>query len=216
MRRMVFLMAAAMIAAPAFAKSSFAGHYRLRDGPDVVAELILKDDGRFEYRLAAGALDEQSAGRWVEQNGKVTLHTEPKPKPPVFSYLPRNIAGDEPFRLLVTWPNGRGIAGVDFLIGFDSGNDVSGYTQEYGWTPPDDDRRVPRWVELTEPIHRVKSPRFKLSPGGRPVTFVLTPNDMGTVDLDGAMIERGGKDGADIVLHRREGDMKFVRVTRSR
>ncbi|MES2288321.1 MAG: hypothetical protein V4530_01180 [Pseudomonadota bacterium] len=217
--RIVACLAALLTAAPAVAKSPFAGHYRFKDGPDVVAELILKEDGRFEYGLAAGALDEQSAGRWVEADGKVTLHTEPKPKPPVFSAGAQAKTAEAPFKLLVTWPNGRGVAGVDFKLGFDSGEPLMDYTQDYGWTQPADDKRVPRWIELTEPIHRISSPRFRIDmTKGNAVTYVLTPNDLGVVDFDGAVIERVEKpaaDDPDILLHRREGVMKFMKLDRA-
>lgn len=217
--RIMMCAAALLAAAPAPAGSPFAGHYRLKDGPDVVAELILKPDGRFEYGLSAGALDERSAGRWVETDGKVTLHTEPKPKPPVFSVGPQSKSADVPFKLLVTWPNGRGIAGVDFRMGFDSGEWVSDYTQDYGWTLPGDETRKPRWVELVEPIHRVSSPRFAIDvTKGNVVTFILTPNDLGVVDFDGVVIERVVKpdhDDPDILLHRREGVMKLMKLERA-
>ena len=69
--------------------------------------------------------------------------------------------------LLVTWPNGEGIPGVDFRIGFDSGDPAEGYTQYYGWTMPEDDHRVPRWVEVSEPIYGFTAPRFELSGADR-------------------------------------------------
>lgn len=219
MRRTMVFMAGLLVAAPAFAKSEIAGHYRFRDGPDVAADLILKPDGRFDYGLAAGALDEQASGRWVEDDGKVTLHTEPKPVPPAFSTGPQGKSDSGAFTLKVNWPNGRGIAGIDFKLGFDSGEPLMDYTQEDGWTQPTDDKRVPRWVELTEPIHRVSSARFRFDIiRGNAVTFVLTPNDMGVVDFDGAVIERVVKpaaDDPDILLHRREGVMKFMRLERA-
>ena len=202
--------ALAVFAAPPAAAQSFVGNYRLSDGPDVAGQLILKADGRFKYALAAGALDEQAEGRWVQIDGQVRLYTEPKPTPPVFSAGPQAATTDGPLKLLVTWPNGRGIAGVDFTIGFDSGDPVSDYTQDYGWTMPPDEKRVPRWVELREPIHGVASPRFAIDLGkGNALTFVLTPNDLGVVDFDGAVVERVGD---RLVVHRRIGDMTFFRA----
>lgn len=218
MRRSMILMTALLVAAPALAKSPFAGQYRLRDGPDVAAYLVLKDDARFEYALTAGALDEGASGRWVEADGKVTLHTEPKPKAPTFSAGAQGSTTDAPFKLRVTWPNGRGIAGIDFKLGFDSGEPLMDYTQEDGWTQPADDKRVPRWVELTEPIHRVSSTRLRFDiTKGNSVTYILTPNDMGVVDFDGAVVEwvvKPAKDDPDIILHRREGEMKFMKLKR--
>lgn len=200
-----------LISAGAAAQSSFVGDYRLADGPDVAGELILKPDGRFQYALAAGALDEQAEGRWVAADGHVRLYTEPKPRPAVFSAGAQAVTRDGPFKLLVTWPNGEGIAGVDFTIGFDSGPPVTDYTQYYGWTMSSDERRVPRWIELAEPIHGVASPRFAIDVGkGNALTFVLTPNDLGVVDFDGTVIERVGD---RLIMHQRRGDLAFVRAT---
>ena len=39
-----------------------AGHYRLAGGPDVASEILLRPDGRFQFFLMEGAVDEQAAG----------------------------------------------------------------------------------------------------------------------------------------------------------
>jgi len=200
---------AVFAAATASAQASFAGAYRLAGGPDVVGELILKTDGRFQYALAAGALDEQAEGRWVAADGQVRLYTEPKPKPAVFSAGPQSTTKDGPLKVMVTWPNGDGIAGVDVTIGFATDPTVTDYTQYYGWTMPPDEKRIPRWIELVEPIHGIKSARFAIDIGkGNALTFVLTPNDLGVVDFDGTVLERTGD---RLVMHQRLGDLTFVR-----
>lgn len=205
----VAAMLAASVSAMAVAGPSFVGNYRLRDGPDVAAELVLKADGRFQYALIAGALDEKAEGRWVEVDGKVRLHTEPKPRPPAFSAGPQGATKDAPLKILVNWPNGKGIGGIDVTIGFDAGPPVTDYTQYYGWTLSPDETRVPRWVELNEPINGVRSPRFAIDIAkGNALTFVLTPNDLGVVDFDGTIVERIGD---RLVVHRDRGDMTFVR-----
>lgn len=200
---------AMVMSASTSAQSSFVGDYRLKGGPDTVGELILTSDGRFQYGFSAGALDEQAGGRWVAANGQVRLYTEPKPKPAVFSAGPQSATTEGPLKLLVTWPSGEGIAGVDFTIGFDAGPPETGYTQSYGWTMSPDERRIPRWIELVEPIHGIVSPRFPIDVGaGNALTFILTPNDIGTVDFDGTLVERVGD---HLVMHQRLGDLTFVR-----
>lgn len=209
--RVLACVLAVVLATGALAQSSFVGDYRLADGPDVAGELILKPDGRFQYALAAGALDEQAEGRWVAVDGQVRLYTEPKPKPAVFSAGPQIATKDGPLKVLVTWPGGDGIAGIDLTIGFDSGPPVTDYTQYYGWTMPAGERRVPRWIELVEPIHGVVSPRFAIDTAkGNALTFVLTPNDLGVVDFDGAIVEQVGD---RLVVHQRRGDLTFVRTS---
>lgn len=111
--------------------------------------------------------------------------------------------------ILATWPNGEAISGIDFTIGFDSGEPVSGYTQYNGWTLPDDERRAPRWIEVSEPIYQISAPRFDLtkSDNGR-LHVRLIPNDLGQIDLTGACVEARG----DVVVMRRtEGELRFRR-----
>ncbi|MEO6093545.1 MAG: hypothetical protein ABIT04_02810 [Novosphingobium sp.] len=211
MRAIILTALALLLAPPAVAaEPAVVAHYRVAEGPDVAGELVLTADGRFAYELAAGALDERAEGRWARIAGRPCLTTEPVPVSPSFALGPRRAAGPEATTLLVTWPNGRGIAGVDFVIGFATGEPVTGYTQEYGWTLPHAERRAPAWIELTEPIHRTASTRFALRARDvGTIVAVLTPNDLGVVDFRQACIDPRD-DGA--VLHRAEGDMRLVPV----
>ena len=61
-------------AACAPADASLAGHYYLHGVMEVGSELLLKPDGRFEYMLAYGALDELASGCWTRNGGVVTLN----------------------------------------------------------------------------------------------------------------------------------------------
>lgn len=205
------LLAAVLIAAPVAAQDSpFVGEYSLAEGPDVGGGLLIRNDGRFQYMLAAGALDERAEGRWEARGGMVCLTTDPKPVPPAFEKGALiEVEGAVP-TLLVTWPNGKGIPGVDFTIGFDSGDPMEGYTQTYGWTMPEDDKRIPRWVEVREPIHRITAPRFELAEAdGGKLRAIIVPNDIGVVDFDGACAEKTER---GVTLHRAEGDMRFMRL----
>jgi len=205
------LLAAALIAAPAAAQDSpFVGEYRLAEGPDVGGGLLIRNDGRFQYMLAAGALDEQAEGRWEMRGDTICLTTDPKPVPPAMEKGALiEVEGAVP-TLLVTWPNGKGVAGVDFTIGFDSGDPMEDYTQTYGWTMPEDDKRVPRWIEVREPIYGVTAPRYELTEtdGGK-LRVTIVPNDMGVVNFEGACAE---KSEGGLTLHRAEGDMRFRRL----
>jgi hypothetical protein len=194
----------ALVAAAPAAAQDLAGRYRLAEGPDVAGQLELRADGRFGYALAAGALDERAQGRWELRGGAACLTTEPRPKPP--ELRPADPLAGDAATVRVTWENGRGIAGVDFVIGFDSGEPVDGYTQDYGWTLPAEETRPPRWIELTEPIHRVRLPRTPFA--GSRFRAVLVPNDIGVVEFQGACLTRQGE---RYVLRRAEGEMTFVR-----
>ena len=205
------LLAAALIATPAVARDSpFVGEYSLAEGPDVGGGLLIRNDGRFQYMLAAGALDERAEGRWETRGDQICLTTDPKPVPPAIRKAPLiEVEGAIP-TVLVTWPNGRGIPGVDFVIGFDSGDPAEDYTQVYGWTMPEDDKRIPRWIDVREPIHGITAPRFELTEAdGGKLRVIIVPNDIGVVNFDGACAERTER---GITLHRAEGDMRFGRL----
>lgn len=205
------VFAAALASTTSAQPPDLVGEYRLAEGPDVGGGLRIAADGSFEYGLAAGALDEYSSGRWERQGTTVCLVTDPKPVAPQFEKAePVAVEGAVP-TIFATWPNGEAISGIDFVIGFDSGAPVEGYTQYNGWTLPDDERRVPRWIEVREDIHGITAPRFELGEADRGRLHVrLIPNDLGRIDLGGACLESG--DGAAVVLHRKEGDMRFVRM----
>ena len=66
--------ASARAAGCAPADASLAGHYYLHDVMEVGSELLLKADGRFQYMLAYGALDELASGCWTRRGGVVTLY----------------------------------------------------------------------------------------------------------------------------------------------
>jgi hypothetical protein len=59
-------------AACAPADPSLAGHGVMEVG----SELLLKADGRFEYMLAYGALDELASGCWTRKGGVVALNAQ--------------------------------------------------------------------------------------------------------------------------------------------
>ncbi len=205
--RLAAVLALALVVTPGAARD-LAGRYRTAEGPDVAGELELRKDGGFAYEFAAGALDERAQGRWAARQTpagpQACLTTEPKPAAPVLQPAPA--PADQEATIFVAWPNGRGIAGVDFVIGFDHGEPLDGYTQEYGWALPADERRIPRWIELNEQIYRVPLARTVFPAGGK-FRAILVPNDIGVVDFQDACLERTDR---GFVLHRAEGEMRFV------
>ena len=188
MRRHTIALLAAAVLAPMSgahaAPPNPVGTYRM-GGHDVASELVLTRDGKFTYFLAAGSLDEQAAGTWSIEGSTLHLVTLPKPVAAVFAAGKRTQTKSSPLIVQVVAPNGEGIAAVDLQVGFDSGAVDDGYTQTYGWSLPEGEKRIPRWVEFTLPIYALKSQRFAITDlaGGNELTFVLTPNDLGRIDF---------------------------------
>lgn len=210
MKRLLLMLLLAFGSTPASAERSPAGDYRLVGEQDVASGLRLQPDGRFQYFLIAGALDERAQGRWTAAGGAVKLVTEPAPVPPSFSQGPAGKGGPAPLSVKVRWPDGRGIAGVDLRIGFDEGEPVVDYTQEDGWEMPADERRKPRWIELIVPMHDVASPRYPIDlAAGTALAFTLTPNDLGVLDFAGVRIVVEGK---NLIVERGGGRLRYEPV----
>lgn len=199
-----------LAASPAEAERGPAGTYRLVGEQDVASGLQLRKDGRFQYFLSAGALDEQASGNWRVSEGLVVLATEPKPVPPVFERGPSARSEEAALAVKVSSPKGRGIAGVDLRIGFDQGPPVEDYTQEDGWALPAQEKRTPRWIELAVPMHGLASPRFPIDlAAGNKLAFTLVPNDLGTFDFAGVRVEV--KDKA-LIVHRGAARLRYEPV----
>jgi hypothetical protein len=196
-------------AAPASAERGPAGIYRLVGEQDVASGLRLREDGRFQYFLSVGALDEQAEGRWRAADGTVILATEPKPVPPAFERASPGRTGGA-LSVKVSWPGGRGIAGVDLRIGLDGGAVLDGYTQEDGWSLPATEGRTALWIELAVPMHGVRSPRFPIDlKSGNALAFTLNPNDLGKFDFTGVKIEVADK---ALIVHRDGARLRYEPV----
>lgn len=137
----------------------------------------------------------------------IVLTTQPKPKPPEFRLDHEGPEGEALFNILVQWPDGRGIAGVDFRLGFANGTVIDGYTQAYGWSLGDPERGMPLWIELIEPMHGFTSPRLSIRAGIHSMTVTLVPNDMGIAAFENTLFE-AAVDGS-YVLHHPMGDIRF-------
>lgn len=205
------LLLLSFAAIPAHAADAVAGLYRSTGSPDSASRIELTADGRFRYILSEGALDEMAQGRWRREGAVIRLWTEPRPVPPRITVAAMGTEGPDALSIAVTAPGGGGgIAGVEFRVEFDKGEPLEGYTQYDGWRTDALGGRVPRHIQLHEPIHGVTSDRFAIPPGGRALRFTFTPNDLGVVDFQGTALE---VEGDRLILHHRFGDRPYVRVT---
>lgn len=71
-----------LAADPPAAKLS--GHYYLEGVNEVGSELLLKKDGKFQWGLSYGAVDQQADGTWTVAGNKVNLVTSSPDGEPVF------------------------------------------------------------------------------------------------------------------------------------
>ncbi|MGD9663858.1 MAG: hypothetical protein AB7U34_01410, partial [Novosphingobium sp.] len=166
----VCFLAVSVTAALAQEDARIAGEYRAVDSFEMFQGLLLRPDGTFAYALSVGALDQRSSGTWTRHGDSFELVTTPKPVPPRFVQGDASEDADAPF-VQVTWPNGRGIAGIDVVLGCRGREPVGGYTQEDGWSPPSGDCPHPEWIELVEPIHETRSARIAITEPGKALRF---------------------------------------------
>lgn len=177
------------MAPPADARA--AGRYRLAGSPDEVVAFELLADGRFRFMMAAGAVDARSEGRWASDGRTVTLNSWPRPTPPEFRAAPATRGGEAPWTILVSDPNGRGLAGVDLRVGLANGETEESYTQNYGWRSGTE----PRWVEISLAMYNIAPRRFELDGRqGNVFNFTLVPNDFGVIDFRDERFEISGRD----------------------
>jgi hypothetical protein len=92
------------VAAPADAR--LAGHYYLNGIMETGSELLLREDGRFQWYFTYGALDLEAEGRWQREGDAVVLlpevfHYPPQHPETEFKRMRLRIDGDE---LIPAWP----------------------------------------------------------------------------------------------------------------
>jgi hypothetical protein len=67
-------------------QKKLAGHYYLYGVTEVGSEILLRENGRFEYMLAYGALDELASGGWQVLDGRVVIESDPSNAPAATPY----------------------------------------------------------------------------------------------------------------------------------
>jgi hypothetical protein len=179
---------------------------------ELASGLWLKADGTFEYFLTVGSLDESAKGRWTAAGDRIALVNDPVPVRPTITQGAAKLDSSTSLRVQVVLPSGRGVQGVDVVVGFDRGEPEQGYTQTGGWELAKTERREPRWVQLSMPSYGLTSQRFPIDvKKANALTYTLTPNDIGVVDLRTAPVTVRGnalslvRNGQTIVFERRSG-----------
>jgi hypothetical protein len=188
--------------------SALAGEY-VHSEMELVAGILLRSDGTFEYGLTVGSLDQRASGRWKSAGTSIELTSDPRPVAPTITPGPIAASPGAPFAIRILAPGGSDVPGVDFKIDFDSGEPLESYSPGGPWSLPDGETRVPRFVTFAMPAYRLQSDRLPLdAKPGTTASFALTPNDFGVADLTGVA---GEIDGDTLVLRRPEGVMEFRR-----
>ncbi|MCB2089583.1 MAG: hypothetical protein KDD98_12265 [Sphingomonadaceae bacterium] len=197
-----------------------AGTYVLERSFEAAMQLELRADGTYLYALSVGALDERSQGSWsVTPGGTITFATTPRPEAPEFERLADGTVQDSPY-LIVIWPNGVPVQGINVALQCANGATAYGYTLDTGWPyeGPEEDMGGddlcddPQSLRLIEPVHDVYSPAYDVAGAGGGLRFVLHPNDMGVRDMTDWQASVTGN--RIRLLHESEGAAVLVRLPR--
>ena len=126
------------IPAVAADQAALAGHYYLQGVTEVGSELLLKKDGRFEWMLSYGAVDQQASGDWRVAGDAVTLVSGNGGKEPqfrVFDESEMNIkkpAAAGQWVAIVGFPRVGPMAGVEVRFEAKSGKTATAVTVQNG------------------------------------------------------------------------------------
>lgn len=130
------------LAVPVFAAdkdaASLAGHYYLQGVTEVGSELLLKKDGKFEWALSYGSVDQQASGDWSVAGDAVTLVSGNGGKEPqfrVFDESEMNIkkpAAAGQWVAIVGYPRVGPMAGVEVRFEAKSGKTATAVSVQNG------------------------------------------------------------------------------------
>ncbi|MDB5707076.1 MAG: hypothetical protein JWN66_4192 [Sphingomonas bacterium] len=208
--RKILLLLAAFVATPASAQTaaSLVGSY---DGHqmEMGAELHLLADGRFEYGVAYGALDEAGQGSWRVEGDRVLLTSDPV-TPPRFVFTGQKPAPSGTVRFSLEAPQGVSLQYFDAVVLLAHGGSKGGQLSDDGLSLPLDPADPPVSARMFFPMYQLKSDAAPIDPAkGYWLSFRFEPNDIGKADFRGTALTI---DHGDLLLDRFGRTIRFRRV----
>jgi hypothetical protein len=208
--RIALASVAALFATPASAQSaaSLVGTY---DGhqTEMGAGLQLTADGRFEYGLVYGALDEAGQGSWVVKDGRVLLTSDPV-TPPRFAFTGQTPGSAGILRIALETPRGISPQYFDAAVTFAHGETRGGQLSEDGLSLPFESADPPVSVRMFLPMFDLKGDVVPIDAAkGYALAFRFEPNDIGKADFRGTALTI---DKGDLLLERFDRTIRFRRV----
>jgi hypothetical protein len=208
--RTILTLLAALVAMPAFGQSaaSLVGSY---DGHqmEMGAELHLLADGRFEYGLAYGALDEAGQGTWSVQGDRLLLTSDPV-TPPRFVFAGQKPAPAGTLRISLETPQGMSPQYFDAVVLLAHGGSKGGQLSDDGLSLPLDPADPPVSARMFFPMYELKGDAVPIDPAkGYSLSFRFEPNDIGKADFRTTALKIAH---GDLLLDRFGRTIRFHRV----
>jgi hypothetical protein len=199
-------LVAAAEAAPA--ASDFAGYYE-GNQMEMAAGLELGADGRFQYGLAYGALNEEAEGVWVKDGNRILLTSDPV-NAPEFRLAEQLAEPEGELNIALQPPSGLPVQLFHLIILFADGEHLDYSFRGEEETFPFDASRRPVSVQLALPMFGILSPTIELPKDqGQSLRFVFEPNDLGKVGFASTPLV---VDAGDLMLQRHDRQIRFRRV----
>jgi hypothetical protein len=179
---------------------------------EMAVGIELKADGRFDYGLSYGAMDEQAAGRWTVSDGKVLLTSDPV-KAPRFTFVGQKPATAGNFEIALDVPKGMSAQYFDGMFVTAKGHGDQEQLRDDGprsWVIDKADPPVKAMVALQ--MFGLHSDPVTIDPAkGYSLQFRFEPNDLGKVDFKATalIIDKG-----DLLLDRFDRHIRFHRAAK--
>jgi hypothetical protein len=176
---------------------------------EMAVGIELKADGRFEYGLSYGALDEQAAGRWTLSDGKVVLTSDPVTAPR-FILVSQKPAPAGTFEIALDVPKGMSAQYFEGMFVTAKGHGDQEQLRDDGprsWVIDKADPPIKAMVALQ--MFELHGDPVAIDPAkGYSLRFRFEPNDLGKVDFRGTALTI---DKGDLLLDRYDRHIRFHR-----
>jgi len=184
--------AASVCACPAASQvpSDLVGTY---DGhqTELGTELRLEANGRFEYYLSYGAMDEMAEGIWTADAEGIVLTSDPV-KAPRFELVGTTPGNGAKLDITLDTPEHLPIQLFAALVLRLGKPGEEAQFDEDGLHIRRASPNAPAAFELGLPLYDVKSGPFDIPPGTRAMHFRFVPNDLGKIAFDHQRLLRDG------------------------
>lgn len=160
---------------------------------EMAVGLELRADGRFDYGLSYGALDERASGTWSVDGRTVLLTSDPVTLPK-FTLLEQRPASDGKMHLMLDLPKGWTRQYFDAEVGLADGRFVGGQLSDdsdaISLAPGD----RPVSLRLALDVYELRSDTFRLDGTAASTIHVrFKPNDLGKVAFTKTPLRIDGK-----------------------
>jgi hypothetical protein len=197
------------LAATAAHPASLVGRYE-GNQMEMAVGLELTADGRFQYGLSYGALDEEATGTWMTEGDHVTLTSDPV-IPPRITLIDEKPAPPGQLSIDLDAPKGVTHQLFQSVVKSASGDVDGDQLRDDGpLVAPIDPKDPPVAIQLILPMYELAGPAVVVNAAkGYALRFRFEPNDIGKADFRATRLTI---DQGDLLLDRHGRAIRFRRA----